>query len=208
MDSGAPSPTLTRPSALAPPPAPASLPSSSSAFPPRQEPHINDTLTRDFPHTASLPREDLELLLDDPAFFDAYFNTMPQALALHQQVEAAMNDNLDLAHKSEAMKPELERLREDTARLFNEANELKTRWAYLDEAQQAAYKRFAQPAQLSRYRAATTQQERLSDALVSSFLQGEGDDESFVKQYREVRKVYHKRETALRKWEEGKVVWM
>jgi hypothetical protein len=38
------------------------------------------------------------------------------------------------------MKPELERLREDTARLFNEANELKQRWAYLDDAQREAHK--------------------------------------------------------------------
>lgn len=68
--------------------------------------------------------------------------------------------------------------------------------------------RFSQPAQQARYRAATTQQEHLSDSLVAAFLAGEGDDESFVKQYREVRKVYHKREIGLRKWDEGKVVWM
>lgn len=68
--------------------------------------------------------------------------------------------------------------------------------------------RFSQPAQLSRYRAATTVQEHLSDSLVSAFLSGEGDDESFLKQYREVRKVYHKRQIGLQKWDEGKVVWM
>jgi ESCRT-I complex subunit VPS37 len=57
-------------------------------------------------------------------------------------------------------------------------------------------------------RAATTQQERLSDSLVASFLNGEGDEESFVKGYRDVRKVYYRREVGLRKWEEGGVVWM
>ncbi|BGP17770.1 hypothetical protein JCM10213v2_005812 [Rhodosporidiobolus nylandii] len=169
--------------------------SSSSAFASssRPDPPINDALARDFPEVAQLPREDLQLLLEDPAYLDAYFNTMPQALQLHQEVEAKMRENIELAEKSEAMKPDLERLREDTARLFNEANELK---------------RFSQPAQLARCRAATTQQERLSDSLVASFLSGEGDDESFVKQYRDVRKVFHKREVGLRKWEEGKVVWM
>ncbi|GAA5941142.1 hypothetical protein JCM10213_001728 [Rhodosporidiobolus nylandii] len=184
--------------------------SSSSAFASssRPDPPINDALARDFPEVAQLPREDLQLLLEDPAYLDAYFNTMPQALQLHQEVEAKMRENIELAEKSEAMKPDLERLREDTARLFNEANELKVRWAYLDEAQREAYKRFSQPAQLARCRAATTQQERLSDSLVASFLSGEGDDESFVKQYRDVRKVFHKREVGLRKWEEGKVVWM
>jgi ESCRT-I complex subunit VPS37 len=38
------------------------------------------------------------------------------------------------------MKPALEALREDTARLFNEAEELKQRWGYLEEAQAMAYK--------------------------------------------------------------------
>ncbi|GAA6003792.1 hypothetical protein JCM10207_003602 [Rhodosporidiobolus poonsookiae] len=188
----------------APPPSSSPFPSSSTS----QQPHINDPLQRDFPDVAHLPREDLQLLLEDPAYFEAYFNSMPAALALHQQVEQAMRDNLDLAQKSEALKPDLERLREDTARLFNEANDLKVRWAYLDEAQQQTYKRFSEPAQLARHRAATTQQERLSDSLVASFLSGEGDDESFVKQYRDVRKVYHRREVALKKWDEGRVVWM
>lgn len=68
--------------------------------------------------------------------------------------------------------------------------------------------RFSESAQLSRMRAATTQQERLSDSLVSSFLSGEGDEESFVKGYREVRKVYYRREVGLKKWEGGGVVWM
>ncbi|GAA5916932.1 hypothetical protein JCM8208_004034 [Rhodotorula glutinis] len=176
----------------------------------RQEPHINDQLARDFPDAAALPREDMQLLLEDPAYFDAYFNTMPQALAYHDAVQNKMRDNLELAQKSEAIKPDLERLREDTARLFNEANDLKQRWAYLDEAQRAAYRRFSQQAQQARYRAATTQQEHLSDSLVAAFLAGDndGDDESFVKQYREVRKLYHKRQVGLNKWDEGNVVWM
>ncbi|BGO95477.1 hypothetical protein NBRC10512_007732 [Rhodotorula toruloides] len=174
----------------------------------RTEPAISDALARDFPEVAQLPKEDLQTLLEDPAYFDAYFNTMSQALAYHQAIEQKMRENVDLAERSEAMKPDLKRLREYTARLFNEANELKQRWAYLDDAQREAYKRFSQPAQLSRYRAATTVQEHLSDSLVSAFLSGEGDDESFLKQYREVRKVYHKRQIGLQKWDEGKVVWM
>ncbi|BGP49646.1 hypothetical protein JCM10450v2_005549 [Rhodotorula kratochvilovae] len=194
--------TLSPPGPSSSSPAPFSPPSS------RQEPQINDALARDYPDAAALPREDMQLLLEDAAYFDAYFNTMPQAMAYHQAVEQKMRDNLDLAEKSEAMKPELERLREDTARLFNEANDLKSRWAYLDEAQREAFRRFSQQAQQARYRAATTQQEHLSDSLVAAFLSGEGDDESFVKQYREVRKLYHKRQVGLQKWDEGKVVWM
>ncbi|GAA5821145.1 hypothetical protein JCM3770_005691 [Rhodotorula araucariae] len=189
-------------SSASPAPAPAPAPAA------RQDPAINDALARDYPDAAALPREDMQLLLEDAAYFDAYFNSMPQAMAYHQAVEQKMRDNLDLAEKSEAMKPDLERLREDTARLFNEANDLKVRWAYLEEAQREAFRRFSQSAQQARYRAATTQQEHLSDSLVAAFLAGDGDDESFVKQYREVRKLYHKRQIGLQKWDEGKVVWM
>ncbi|GAA5998477.1 vacuolar protein sorting family 37 protein [Rhodotorula paludigena] len=206
MDALPPPPPVPGSSSRSPPHLASSSPHPAAAS--RTEPGIQDALARDFPKVAQVPRDDLQLLLEDPAYFDAYFNTMPQSLAYHQAVEQKMRDNIELAEKSTAMKPDLERLREDTARLFNEANDLKTRWAYLDDAQREAYRRFSQPAQQARYRAATTQQEHLSDSLVAAFLAGEGDDESFVKQYREVRKVYHKREIGLRKWDEGKVVWM
>lgn len=42
----------------------------------------------------------MQLLLEDTAFFDAYFNTMPQAKAYHDAVEQKMRDNLDLARSS------------------------------------------------------------------------------------------------------------
>ncbi|CEQ41559.1 SPOSA6832_03287 [Sporobolomyces salmonicolor] len=197
-------------STLASPPRPPPSSSSALAFASpssRPDPPIDDALARDFPDVAQLSREDLQLLLEDPAYFDAYFNTMPEALALHRQVESATRRNLELADQSQAMKPELDRLRHETEALFTEATDLKLRWSYLDQAQHDAYKRFSPVAQLARYRAAATAQEHLCDSLVSSFLDGAGDEESFVKQYREVRKVHHKRQIGLQKWEEGKVVW-
>ncbi|GAA5858711.1 hypothetical protein JCM1840_006526 [Sporobolomyces johnsonii] len=205
-----PPPPNPRFSTLASPPRPPPPSSSSLAFASpssRPDPPIDDPLARDFPDVAHLSRDDLQLLLEDPAYFDAYFNTMPHALALHQQLEAATRRNLDLANESQALKPELDRLRHETEALFDEATALKQRWTSLDQAQHDAYKRFSPSAQLARYRAAATAQEHLCDSLVSSFLDGAGDEESFVRQYREVRKVHHKRQIGLQKWEEGKVVW-
>ncbi|POY73363.1 hypothetical protein BMF94_3700 [Rhodotorula taiwanensis] len=169
---------------------------------------IDDSLARDFPEVAQLSKDELQLLVDDAAYFDAYFHSTPQALNYHAQLEQKLKDNIHLAQESEAMKPALNALRDETARLFHEANDLKQQAAYLTEAQLDAYRRFSQPAQLARYRAATTTQDHLSDSLVAAFLNGQGDDESFVKQYREVRKLFHKREIGLQKWDEGKVVWM
>ena len=45
-----------------------------------------------------------------------------------------------LPEKNESMRPQLEALRAETSRLFNEATELKHRASYLDQAQQDLFK--------------------------------------------------------------------
>lgn len=100
-------------------------------------------------------------LLEDDAYFDAYFNTMPQALQLHQVYESRLKENIAIASKpslplpepkaranethfqqdkNEALRPNLDGLRTETANLFNEANELKARWSFLDAAQTDLFK--------------------------------------------------------------------
>ncbi|GAA5824032.1 hypothetical protein JCM5353_007066 [Sporobolomyces roseus] len=202
-------------STLSSPPQPAP-PSSSSSSQSHPLPPPSDTLSRDFPETSTLSREDLQLLLEDPAYFDAWFHTqLPQARQLHEAVETRINENLELAQKSQELKPELEALRRETKDLFDEASDLKLRSHYLSEAQQSSYSRFSYNSQLSRLRAATTLQEHLSESLVQSLLDGHtgqeggggGELESWIKQYREVRGVWYKRNIGLEKWDQGKVVW-
>ncbi|KAM0786439.1 hypothetical protein ACM66B_001903 [Microbotryomycetes sp. NB124-2] len=169
---------------------------------------IHDALSRDFPELQHLSQEELQLLLEDEAMFDAVFNTLPQALELHQTYERRLQQNIAIANKNDSMRPGLEALRTETAALFNEANELKQRWSYLDEAQKEAFKRFMPANQMSRLSVATSNQEHLSEQLVNAFLDGStGDDESFARQYREIRKVFHRRAISLDKWSQGKVVW-
>lgn len=170
----------------------------------------------------------MQLLLDDQDYFDAFFHTrIPQAVDLDQAVSLQIQRNLDLAQQSQALKPELDELRRETQALFEQAQELRTRSHYLAEAQHDHYRKFSQDAQLNRYRAATTLQEHLCESMLQSLLDGQFNtstaaaagapdspvpnsgslDQQFIKQYREMRKVYHKRSIGLRKWEEGKVVW-
>ncbi|KAK4047394.1 hypothetical protein OIV83_005441 [Microbotryomycetes sp. JL201] len=169
---------------------------------------IHDALSLDFPQLQHLTQEELQLLLEDEAMFDAVFNTLPQALELHQAYERRLQQNIAIANKNDSMRPGLEALRAETAALFNEANELKQRWTYIDEAQKEAFKKFLPANQMSRLSVATSNQEHLSDQLVNAFLDGStGDDESFARQYREIRKVFHRRAISLDKWSQGKVVW-
>lgn len=62
-------------------------------------------------------------------------------------------------------------------------------------------------AQLGRLRAATTAQEHVAESLSTSFVDGDMDDDEFVRQYKDVRKVFHRRMLMKSKWEDGKLVW-
>ena len=46
-------------------------------------------------------QEDMTMLLEDDACFDAYFNTMPQALELHQACEQRLKSNIAIAGELE-----------------------------------------------------------------------------------------------------------
>lgn len=104
---------------------PAPPTSSSSPFPShsRNDSTIDDALSRDFPEVASLSyapllrvlkmgdkaddrferrrREDMQLLLEDNAYFDAYFHTqLPRAVEMQEEVEQKMKENIQLARSS------------------------------------------------------------------------------------------------------------
>ncbi|KAK4055892.1 hypothetical protein OIO90_003149 [Microbotryomycetes sp. JL221] len=192
--------------------------SSSSSSSSSSSPTIDDALTRDFATLQHLTQDEVQLLLNDDVMFDAVVNTLPQAMQLHQQYEQRLCRNIDIARKNDDMRPQLEQLRTETAHLFNEANELKQRWALLQQAQTEAYKRFTPANQLSRLSKATSNQEHLSEQILNQFLNSfenhqnqtdefQNDDEQFVKQYKQIRKIYHRRSISLEKWSKGKVVW-
>ncbi|SGZ25998.1 BQ5605_C024g09815 [Microbotryum silenes-dioicae] len=178
--------------------------SPASSLPPDA---ILDALTASYPALATLSLEQVKELLQDPHLFDAYFNTTPQALQLHRSLEQALQENLEIAQKNEALRPRLQELRDQTMHHFQSANELKDRWQLLDRAQADHYQRFLPATQQARLSRATHAQEYTSEALVNAFLDGQIDDQVFVQQYRAVREVYHRRAIGLQKWQDGKVSW-
>jgi hypothetical protein len=69
-----------------------------------------------------------------------------------------------------------------------------------------------------RLRHATTAQDEASETLAASFIQGSGtsdtsastngkDVDDFVREFKEMRKIYHKRVMWGDRWSSGKVVW-
>lgn len=59
-----------------------------------------DILLSQFPSTSKLTREDLEELLRNPAYFDAFVGTLPQVTELEQEHERHLRQNVQTAGKS------------------------------------------------------------------------------------------------------------
>ncbi|TDL23303.1 hypothetical protein BD410DRAFT_897743 [Rickenella mellea] len=172
-------------------------------------------LLTEYPELSHLSREDLEDLLNDPAYFQAFFHSLPRVKAvLDGQVELGLA-NETVAKSNLSLQERLYALRQETNDAFTEAKSLEARWAQVDREQKELYQRYNQQFLLMRLRHATTAQDDASEALASSFVQhtpsaGETngkDVDDFVKEFKELRKTYHKRVMWGDKWAAGKVLW-
>ncbi|KZV73796.1 hypothetical protein PENSPDRAFT_648561 [Peniophora sp. CONT] len=175
------------------------------------------SLTREFPTLSHLTREDLEDLLVDPAYFDAIFHELPQVKELLQAQSELASANESIAKHNLSMQDDLFRLRGETQATYNEAKALEARWAELQREQKELYQRYTPQFLLLRLRHATTAQDDLSEALASSFVRplaegsgarlGSKEVDDFVREFRDARKVYHKREMWGDRWNAGDVAW-
>lgn len=138
---------------------------SGSASTPATPPSPATPLQRDFPAAAQLRREDLEDLLCDAtdprereeqhAYFEAFFDSLPEVRALYDQHARLLQRNEQAAGTSSrpptdrrtdpparnlALRPELEALRADTRSTFERARALETEWGVAAGEMQEAYK--------------------------------------------------------------------
>jgi len=176
---------------------------------------ISTQLTADFPELAHLSREDLEDMLADPTYFQAIFHSLDRVRSLFQaQAELGMA-NESIANHNTMLQDSLYRLRSETQDAFNEAKALEGRWKDLEREQREVYQRFTPQFLLMRLRHATTAQDDKSEALASTFVQssstspspGNGEVDDFVKEFKALRKVYHKRVMWGDRWAAGQVAW-
>jgi len=69
-----------------------------------------------------------------------------------------------------------------------------------------ALKPFSPPALYSKLETLTTESELLSEALATSFLEGDNADATdFIREYRALRRQYHVRRERKEKWQQGQV---
>ncbi|KAI0260245.1 hypothetical protein BC834DRAFT_558363 [Gloeopeniophorella convolvens] len=179
---------------------------------------IQTPLTNEFPELAHLTREDLEDMLTDPNYFQAVFHSLTKVNELYQNQEELGLANESIANQNLALRDELYQLRSETKDTFDEAKSLEARWAELQREQREVYQRFTPQFLLMRLRHATTAQDDLSETLASSFMRSTSSGPSaantngkevddFVKEFRELRKTYHKRVMWGDRWTTGQVAW-
>ncbi|THH28706.1 hypothetical protein EUX98_g5484 [Antrodiella citrinella] len=174
---------------------------------------MTSQLLTDFPELAHLSREDLEDLLVDPQYFQAVFHTLSQVKAWYQAQAELGLANETIAQNALTLQEPLYTLRSETKEAFDEAKQLEARWKEVEREQREVYQRFTPQFLLMRLKHATTAQDDHSEVVASSFVQGSPsnstsngkDIDDFVKEFRELRKTYHKRVMWGDRWTAGQV---
>jgi len=163
-------------------------------------------------------REELEDILADPAYFQAIFHSLTRVRSLFQAQAELGLANESIANNNMALRDNLYRLRSETQDAFNEAKALEGRWKDLEREQREVYQRYTPQFLLMRLRHATTAQDDKSETLASAFVQasstspspshnGNGEIDDFVREFKALRKVYHKRVMWGDRWSSGQVAW-
>jgi len=157
---------------------------------------MSSPLMAEFLELEGLSKEDLEDMLNDPVYFQSVFHSLPRVKALIQAQTELGLANESIAKNNLALQDSLYALRSETKQAFDEAKALEARWKELEREQRELYQRFSSSFLLLRLRHATTAQDDLSEALASEFVKStplSGGVDEFVKEFRAIRKTYHKR---------------
>ncbi|CAO3664936.1 unnamed protein product [Rhizopus stolonifer] len=146
-----------------------------------------------------LSQEEVEELLNNETAFDLFFQNTERIKNLKAFQEELRNGNEMLAHKNLSREEQLTNLRAEVASLDEKYKADKLEFDAKEKLQQEAFNRFSSSTVLTRLKASVYESEELSESVAQSFLDGNLNNESFVKQFREFRKVYHLRASKLEK---------
>ncbi|KAG7088330.1 hypothetical protein E1B28_012338 [Marasmius oreades] len=122
--------------------------------------------------------------------------------------------NDSIAKHNLALQDGLYALRSETQTAFDQAKAFEARWKEVEKEQRDVYQRYTPQFLLMRLRHSITAQDDASEALVSAFNQqkpnADGstkDADEFIKEFKEMRKIYHKRAMWDDRWSQGRVEW-
>ncbi|KAJ7714202.1 hypothetical protein B0H16DRAFT_526272 [Mycena metata] len=179
---------------------------------------MSTPLLSDFPELADLSREDLEDLLSDPVYFQAIFHSLDRVKAMYQsQAELGMaNESIASAFRSRYTDYAPRRRRRLTMRRT---------WRQGGGTWRESSGRCISPQfLLMRLKHSKTAQDDASEALASAFVSSSSTDagsgtgtpngagagkeiDDFIREFKDLRKTYHKRVMWEDRWSSGRVNW-
>ncbi|KAJ3078988.1 hypothetical protein HK102_004100, partial [Quaeritorhiza haematococci] len=137
--------------------------------------------------------EELEEMLEDDNVFEEFFSNLEAVRNMKQVQRELRAGNENLARRNlekEVQLQELQRTYEEQLKIFQNERVLFEEHCKVHQQESA---RFTPAFLLTKLRTAMQESEDLSESISISFLDGKMGAEDFLKQFREIRKVYHMR---------------
>ncbi|KAK7205341.1 hypothetical protein BZA70DRAFT_277874 [Myxozyma melibiosi] len=158
-------------------------------------------------------RGDLAQLLEDDAVLTAYFEaTHPASVSHREAVETLAGKIAASGTRINAKEETLSSRRTTVEKQLREAQKQDDVWHAREKEMYAALQPYSSSGLKARLSAATAEAEQVSEALAGSFLDMSGsssrgglDAGQFVRDYRQVRKIFHLRKERLERWKEERV---
>lgn len=88
---------------------------------------------------ASLSRQDLEDLLNDPSYFQAIFHSLESVKAIYKSHAELGTANEAIAQRNLALQDAVYALRSDTQAAFDDSKQLQAKWLQLEREQKEVF---------------------------------------------------------------------
>jgi hypothetical protein len=148
--------------------------------------------------------------LESQYAFNKFFDNLDQVQNTKVVSEELRVGNEQLANKNLSKEPELKELQERVTALYEEHQTLRRDFDDKIREQTDAFKRFTPQHHLRQLRSAVLESDELSEQIAALFLEPPSpgaaqSPEMFIKQFKELRKVYHLRQAKWERVEAGEV---
>ncbi|EON96866.1 hypothetical protein UCRPA7_7579 [Phaeoacremonium minimum UCRPA7] len=163
-------------------------------------------------------KQDLADILSSPALLNGLTHASstihPSLSASHEALQAALNENVELATHLLELESRLAHQRSATQGQLLSTHALERQWRQKQSDMDRALSPFAPASLYQRLGQGVQEQEMVCLALEESFLEGEGADGGtateretmeWVRRYREAKKLYYLRQERKERWDEGRV---
>ncbi|KAF9577844.1 hypothetical protein BGW38_006693, partial [Lunasporangiospora selenospora] len=160
----------------------------------QQQGAFSSSLTGEVRIVMDLPQEKLEELLESSVAFEHFVDHLEVVTSNRTMQREWWLGNDNVAQRNISLETELQELQQRTADNYKTYLQQKKTLDERVQQQRDAMWRFKPETLQSKLRSAASESDELSESIAQSFLEGRLDQEVFIRQYRDLRKVYHLRE--------------